>query len=376
MKEVRIRKSNFELMRITSMILIILWHVILHGKLLDSSAGAFNIYYKFILYFAIIHVNSFVILMGYFQSKSKFKLSKLLSLMIEVVFYSFLILSFASLFKITDKTNIMNFIDCLLPSAFGNYWFICCYVIVYIFSDYINKFIGNLSKKEFKKLLLIMFFVLSIYVWISGMKILENTGYSFYHFIFMYMIGAYLRLYPLKESYHFKKMSITGYKTFLFIGIFVIVLINVSLNVFAHDVAYSSDLLYDIAYRILSLEYYYSAPLIIIQTILYFEIFRYINIKSKIINYVSSCTFGIYLLHDNIIIRKWLYHFLRLDVGYFGYKKFLYAFICVLNIFLIGLIVESTRKLIFFLLNKLKLVKKMKDKVRRYFTSLNLEINW
>ena len=51
--------------------------------------------------------------------------------------------------------------------------------------------------------------------------------------------------------------SITGYKTFLFIGIFVIVLINVSLNVFAHEVAYSSDLLYDIAYRILSLEYYY-----------------------------------------------------------------------------------------------------------------------
>lgn len=376
MNSVKIRKSNFEIMRIISMILIILWHIILHGKLLENSVGPFNIYYKFILYFAIVHVNSFLLLTGYFQSKSKFKLSKLLNLVLEVIFYSFLIFFLGVKFNIIKDYNVMDYINNLLPSSVGNYWFICSYIIVYIFSDYINKFISYLDKRQFKRVLIVMFLTLSVFVWISGTKFLLNDGYNFYHMIFMYMIGAYLRIYPLKESYHFKKMSGSGYKTLIVFLLFIVIIINLSLNAFAHDIAYMNNFLYEFAYRVLSLEYLYSAPLVIVQTVLYFEIFNGLNIKSKIVNYISSCTFGIYLLHDNITIRNWLYHFLRIDIGFFGYKKLLYVFAVVFGIFLIGLIVESIRKFIFFILGKTKIICIIKDKVRGYIESLNYKINW
>lgn len=376
MKNAKARKSNFELMRISSMILIIIWHVILHGKLLDNSEGPFMIYYKVLLYIAIIHVNSFIVLTGYFQSKSKFKLSKLLSLILEVIFYSVLVLCVSKIFNFGVEFDLTNIIKNLLPSAIGNYWFISAYIIVYLFSDYINKFINSLSKKEFRNIIILMFLVLSVFVWISGLRILDNTGYNFYHFIFMYLIGAYLRMYPLKESYYFKRLSMKGYKTILILGIMVIVILNISLFTFAHDIAYYNNFLYEFAYRILSLEFFYSAPLVIIQTVFYFELFKYMNVKSSLINYLSSCTFGIYLLHDNIIMRNNIYHILKVDTGTFGYSKLLYAFATVIIIFGVGIIVESIRKLIFYLLNKTKIVKKIKGKVKDYFTNLNFEINW
>jgi len=46
------------------------------------------------------------------------------------------------------------------------------------------------------------------------------------------------------------------------------------------------------------------SPLILMMTILIFNIFKNINIKNiKIINTVASTTFGIYLIHENIFLR-------------------------------------------------------------------------
>ena len=42
------RQSNFELMRIVSMFMIVVWHIIIHGKLLDNSTGTIHILLMFI----------------------------------------------------------------------------------------------------------------------------------------------------------------------------------------------------------------------------------------------------------------------------------------------------------------------------------------
>ena len=110
-----IRESNFELMRIVSMILIIIWHIILHGHMIENSRNyAIRTYLSMIQYLIVIHVNSFVILSGYFQSKSRFKLSKLLSLILEVIMYSFVILIVGIKLGFVKEYNIITIISQLI----------------------------------------------------------------------------------------------------------------------------------------------------------------------------------------------------------------------------------------------------------------------
>ena len=78
--EKKTRESNFELMRIISMFMIVLWHVIIHGRLLGSSTGLTNLIYNLLLCVFIVHVNSFILASGYFQSNNNFSLKKFLKL--------------------------------------------------------------------------------------------------------------------------------------------------------------------------------------------------------------------------------------------------------------------------------------------------------
>ncbi len=71
-----IRQSNFELMRIVSMFMIVLWHMLCQGGVLDATTGIINIFLTFIKAVLVVHVNSFIIVTGYFQCKNKFKFDK------------------------------------------------------------------------------------------------------------------------------------------------------------------------------------------------------------------------------------------------------------------------------------------------------------
>lgn len=68
------RQSNFELLRIVSMIFIILYHIIIHGHVIENSTNAgLNVILNLLIFISLVHVNSYVIVTGYFQSTSEFK---------------------------------------------------------------------------------------------------------------------------------------------------------------------------------------------------------------------------------------------------------------------------------------------------------------
>ena len=157
----KVRSSNFELMRIISMIFIILWHILMHGNVINNAANpALSKFLDFIMFIIVVHVNSFVLVFGYFQSKSHFKISKLFKLIFQVIFYSIVMLFVAVKLKWITDYNIVTLIENILPSCISNYWFINAYIIIYIFSDSINLVISKLSRKEYKYLLIILFIIL------------------------------------------------------------------------------------------------------------------------------------------------------------------------------------------------------------------------
>lgn len=65
-----IRQSNFELMRIISMLMIVLWHMLrsdFHGNVIENcSRESLRLIFEFIMFTIVVHVNSYVLLSGYF----------------------------------------------------------------------------------------------------------------------------------------------------------------------------------------------------------------------------------------------------------------------------------------------------------------------
>lgn len=196
------------------------------------------------------------------------------------------------------------------------------YIITYIFIDYINMFINRLSRKALKNFIIIGFIVFSLLPFLSGLRVLNNDAFNFYSFIYLYIIGDYLRLYPLKDTYHFKRLSIKNYRLLLLFIFCFMFFLNYLVNQFAYSINGTSNIMRDIANKLLQTKTSYVRPFVIIQTIAYFEIFNTFRFKNKIVNFISADVLGIYLLHDHPIIRENIYQVLRVNTaGFVSAKK-------------------------------------------------------
>ena len=121
----KIRESNYELLRIISMIFIIVWHLITHSGLEMNSTGSTNFFINLLMLLSIFHVSVFMLITGFYQSKSKFKLQKLLSLLIEIGFYNLIINTFFYVSGIVKYTNI-DYLKSIL--FYNNIFFYICQI--------------------------------------------------------------------------------------------------------------------------------------------------------------------------------------------------------------------------------------------------------
>ena len=143
------RMSNFELLRIICVILIIAHHYSVHGNWLDKVCGLTfnNAIIDFLAIGGKIGVSCYLLITGYFSVKSTFNIKKIFKLVFEVLFYSIGIFIIFNLFNI----NILNIDSSIIlksffPITYSLYWFITLYIILYIFSPYLNKLIFSLKK--------------------------------------------------------------------------------------------------------------------------------------------------------------------------------------------------------------------------------------
>ena len=130
------------------MILIIMHHYALYSGFQFSQDITIN---KMIINFFImggkIGVNVFILITGYFMINSKFKIQKVFNLLTQVLTYTlfFLIINL-------NNVSIRQIVVSILPVTYSQYGFITNYIIVYILSPYINIFIENIDKRNFRKI--------------------------------------------------------------------------------------------------------------------------------------------------------------------------------------------------------------------------------
>ena len=156
MAEMSRRQSNFELLRISALFLIISCHFATHGVWPGRGSNLLtDMALSFLIIWGEVGVNIFVLMSGYFMVNSRFRAESILRIVLETVFYSYTIQLLFALLSISEfKAKFL--IRSLLPISGGNYWFITAYVAVYICSPILIWLENKLSKSAYERTLLLL----------------------------------------------------------------------------------------------------------------------------------------------------------------------------------------------------------------------------
>ena len=336
------RLSNFDLLKIICMLLIILGHVITYPNLISNTSGYISNILEVTFFALCVHVNIFILITGYFQVDKEFRWKKVFSLLFKVVFYNIfisLILYLFSPFDISLKELLIE----LIPFNLDSYWFIGSYILLYLLSPYLNIIINKSSSKELKRYILILLLIFSLIPCLSLNLFFKNNGYTLYQFILMYSIGAYIK----KENI-VDKIKEIKFKRLKLIAVFLIsLLINYSIfKIISWLKIENNNFLFNTLYEIINKHKFdYSNIFLIIQSISLFLLFSTFNIKNKAFSFLSSSTLAVYIIHENPFMRKYIYDLFGFNSSYKYYshpRVFLDIIVLVILILFISVLIDKT----------------------------------
>ena len=348
------RESNFELLRIISMLYVITLHYLDKGDFLPDCTNAFDLlgYIAWILEaFAIVAVNVFFIISGYFLVDSKFKIKRILDIILQTMFYSLVVGGACILFNIVQLSDldIYKLLILGLPLSMNHYWFMSVYVVLLILAPLFNLAIKNIEKKHFT---IILFCLLILE---SGIKSIlplqlarDNKGYSIIWGIVLYLTGAYIKKYGIK----FFRNRIISIVTYISATAVIVVSMLVIQGIY---------LRYDNFETNIGMSFHYNYIFVYLAAISLFYTFYFIKINKACVNNVivniSPYVLGVYLFHEHIFLRYEWQKYFRLAKGNEIVAFFTNYFIAIITIFIIGICIDYVRTKIFSFIEKIFIAK-------------------
>lgn len=299
------RQSNIELLRILAAGGVILLHYNnagMGGGFLYVKAWSINqLVMMFFESIFVCAVNLFVLISGYFMAEKKTAdLLKPLSIILQVIVYA---LAFYVLLVVigSRQFSLNGIINCFIP----NNWFIILYAALFVISPYINKFIGDFNVRDKINIIIVLGIVFcllptladALSIWTGkefmGLSTIgmygSQDGYTIVNFIIMYMVGNVMR-----DIKPFQQKKQVLYLLAVIMLIFAWALLD---NALLHE-KHSS--------------WAYCNPLVVIEAILVFQIFRNIKIEyNRIINRLAAASLSVYIFHTKVIGKIGIEHFVN-----------------------------------------------------------------
>lgn len=211
------RNYGIDFLRMISMIMIVMLHTLGHGGILRS-VSFLSLHYQIAWLLEVIAfgaVNTYAMISGFVSVDSHFKISNILILWLQVLFYGILI-NTVFFFLLPESRNTSGWIQALLsghPKRILVFYCLCRSV----FSLPIHQSDGfrNLSEKQIKTLFCFTLVVFSVVPTISQTFTPQQDvfymgdGYSVFWLTLMYLLGACIK--KLNLVSHSKRKNTLSY---------------------------------------------------------------------------------------------------------------------------------------------------------------------
>lgn len=351
------RMVNIEVLRLLAMMMVVSLHYLAKGELLEKLTGPLSAkgHLAWILEsFSIAAVDVYVLISGYFLVETGFRCRRVISLVLQVMFYTCLlpvVLIVMGILPVGEIT-FYNILQCIFPTNMLHYWFVSAYVLMFLFTPVLNAAVHGMKKKQLQAAIVILLIMESLSKTVIPVRLeLDNLGYDAYWFMVVYLIAAYIRLYgiPFLEGREGKG----GRAVLSYVGACLGMYLLTMLIRGAYLLTGQFENFIESAYG-------YNHLLTIGAAVALFYIFKNREERmqagsagiekrkrSGLICRIAPCSFGVYLLHEQVNVRYLWPFWLGADRCDSAFSLLWHWAGAILTVMVIGLAVDYLRGLLF-----------------------------
>lgn len=282
------RQVNFELLRILCMYMIVVGHCLFHGRVTAKLGyGTANYFLSYLIQsFSVVHVNCFVMLAGYFSIDRPFRAQRLVRFWRQVAFYSIVICLICG---VCTGVTVRDVITAVLPISARNYWFASVYMGLVLLMPFAGMLVTRLTRRQYQYLLLLLALFFSVNHMIFRVDTYGTcSGRDLYWFFFLALLAGYVKLHTRQEKRYFR-YGLAGY---VLASLLVLASVYLSVRMHQEDIEYFLN---------------YNSPLALLATYSLFLCVKNMPWREGrldgVIRKTAGAAFGVYLIHDNYLIR-------------------------------------------------------------------------
>lgn len=328
------RLVNFELLRILCMYMIVIGHCLFHGRVTAKLGyGTMNYLASYLVQsFSVVHVNCFVMIAGYFAIDKEFKTERLVRIWKQVAFYSVLIcLIYAVFAEITGK----DIVQAVLPISSRTYWFASVYMGLMLLMPFLSMLALRLSRQQYRYLLAVLTLILSVNHMIFRVDTYGSyAGRELSWFLFLALLAGYIKIHTRQDARYVK----WGFLGYVLASLAVLASVYLSVETGQEDIGYFLN---------------YNSPLALLATCSLFLCVKNVQWKETkadgLILKIAGAAFGVYLIHDNYLIRYQVWDFFKASKVALTHWAVIYAAAAAIAVYAVCTCLELLRQKIFFL---------------------------
>lgn len=335
------RYSNFEVLRILCMFLIVMHHFTVHGGAIGMEGMTANrIISLIILPLGKICFNCFVALSTWFLVKSTFKASRFLKIWFQVLFYNVVFLALA--YKLggvyAESITWKTWLGAILPICGNSHGYASAYMAFYLTIPFL-KMVSDSIKKRQEVFLICILSITQLGVGMIGPIIgyMQPLVSEILLFVLCYYVSDYLQKYPFQWQNN--SVLLTG----VFLCVWFFTAFCRIWNAVHPEVWFTGYFA----------NYVTGSELSVVNIIAGYALFLlFKNIRmpnNKAVNAVASTMFGILLAHDHNYFRPVLWKvLLKTDEWYYiPTAQFVGRMLAVtILIMTVGIVIEFLRQML------------------------------
>lgn len=320
------RQSNLELLRIISMLMVLTVHIdgaslglpALGGNL--AAASARDIWQLGVEALAIVGVNCFTLISGYFGIRLRWRSAA--AYLFQCIFYSVLIYTAAWIFEPGHHLNLKGWLESWMVLTHTDLWYVPVYFALMLIAPVLNAGFAALTRRQ-ATAVVGAFAAFNLWAGWGWGASFNPTGYTLVQLIMMYLIGRYVAEFVSLAKIH------SWWAWGAYLAATTVTALYAGYNP-AHAFAYN-------------------APAVVLASVALLTIFAKLRFISPTINYIARSAFAVYLLHKAPLVWG---NCMRPSVRWLWEHNTLLGFTLVsialmIGIYALSMVLDAPRRAIF-----------------------------